>query len=116
MKSSSQSSTYESTQPQGVKLKRVNGKWKMDPGVAYVSPAQEVIMETDEASFVAFFFARELFGTLHVVVTRDAPVHLKVQTEQKGVYPYVALVEPKGSREAAELAEGSALPVFRVDY
>lgn len=106
----------EQTEATTVTVEEVeDDRWLVDPGVAKVKPGDIVKFERGAADFYVFIMDDRLFGGAQrfKVSEETGSLSFEVTTRERGLFPYVVLVD---TGRGMILAEGSALPVFVVDY
>ncbi len=92
-----------------------DGRWLVRPGVTKVKPGESVKFDQATKDFYVFIMDDRLFGGAQrfKVSAETGPLTYEVATRERGLFPYVVLVD---AEPEMKLAEGSALPVFVVDY
>lgn len=109
--------TYEQTEATtDVTVEEVeDGRWVVKPGARKVAPGETVKFRPAAQDTLYFIMDDRLFGGVQrfKVTAETGPINHQVATREKGLFPYVVLVD---TGEKMILAEGSALPVFVVDY
>lgn len=92
-----------------------DGRWVVAQSRVKVRPGGQVIFNPAANKLHVFMMDDRLFGSVRrfEVSEETGARTYDVSTREKGLFPYVVLVD---TGEKMILAEGSALPVFVVDY